>query len=227
MFDELCKYGKEHPEEIKVINGVRVCFSMDFIIGKGCEGTRIYLGLSKDGYERAVKRLHRDSCVRLAEQEKNILNQKSAAKSNHVVNYRFLDDKSDKEYLYLILDLCEENLATYIANTNPDKLIEEAPSIIRQVLKGLSDLHSNSKPILHRDLKPHNILRDVNGNWLLADFGLSRLLSTEASTYRSKQSGTLHWRAVESYPLHSDMTDEEDVRYKKESDIQVMICQKL
>ena len=225
MITRLLKHGKEHPEEIKEINGVRVCCTKDFVIGRGCDGTRTYVGLAKDGYEKAVKRLHRDTCELVAEQEKDILNQPSATTSNHVVKYWYLDDESDKEYLYLILDLCEENLEKYVARTKLDQLVKEAPSIIQQVLKGLVDLHSNSQPILHRDIKPHNILRDVHNNWLLADFGISRLMSATSNTYRSKQMGTPDWRAVESYHSDDNMTDK-DVRYKKESDIQVRICEK-
>ena len=223
MFIELCKYGKEHPTEIKLVNGVRFCCTKEFVIGTGNDGTRVYLGLGKDGCEKAVKRLLRDTVVEEAEQERKILNESSAKKSNHVANYWFLDDESERDYLYLILDLCEENLENFIARTNPDHLLEKGPEIIKHVLIGLSDLHSNSQPILHRQLNPRNILRDVNDNWLLADFGLSRLLSRGVNTHRSIQRGTSDWRAVESYPLHSDIMGEEDVRYKKESDIQVRI----
>ena len=225
-FIELCKYGQKHPDEIKKVNGVRVCCSEQFLIGKGCDGTRTYVGLGKDGKEKAVKRLPRDACAHLAEQEKKILNERNATKSSHVINYWFLDEESDRSYLYLILDLCEENLEDFISHTGLEELLAKAPSIIQQILKGLADLHSNSQPILHRDVKPHNILRDVDGNWLLADFGLSRLLTRDAQTLVSKQTGTLYWRAVESYPLNEVKADKNDMRYKKESDIQVGFCQK-
>jgi hypothetical protein len=46
---------------------------------------------------------------------------------------------------------------------------EEAKSIITQVLAGVAALHA--KGLLHRDVKPSNILR-VNGVWKLADIGL-------------------------------------------------------
>ena len=222
-FVRLCEYGKEHPEDVKEINGVRFCCTQEFLIGKGDDGSRTYVGLGKDGYERAVKRLHKDSCISLADQEKLILNQANAKQSNHVINYWFFDDESDKEYLYLILDLCEEDLEEFTRRTNLENLREKAPNILKQILKGLSHLHSSPQPILHRGIKPSNILRDVDDNWLLAEFGLSRLLARGASTLVSKQRGTHDWRAVESYPTNSDNSDEENVRYKRESDIQVRI----
>jgi serine/threonine protein kinase len=45
---------------------------------------------------------------------------------------------------------------------------------------------------LHRDLKPSNILRDVDGKWMLADFGISWILTPdEKSTVSSKMMGTV------------------------------------
>ena len=217
---KLSEHGKLHPEEIKVVNGVRVCCWKEFLIGKGSDGTRVYIGLGKDGVERAVKCLPRDSCYDLAEQEKKILNELSTAKSINVVNYWFLEEQSDKNYLFLILDLCEETLADFVERSSLHNLIKIAADIIRQILKGLADLHRDPNPILHRDLKPSNIMRNVQGNWLLADFGISRILTADDSTHGSTQRGTEYWRAVESYPSNG-MTDDGKVRYKKESDIQV------
>ncbi len=221
---KLIEYGKIHPEEIKEVNGVRVCCSKEFLIGKGSDGTRVYVGLGKDGVERAVKRLHRDSSSSfLAEQEKKVLTEFNTTKSIYVLNYWFLDEHSDNNYLFLILDLCEETLADFVDRSSSDDLIKIAADIIRQVLKGLADLHGDPNPILHRDMKPSNILRNVQGNWLLADFGISRILTGDKSTYESTQRGTDNWRAVESYPV-GGMTDDGKARYKKQSDIQVGFC---
>jgi serine/threonine protein kinase len=119
-----------------------------------------------------VKRLPNDSDYRinLVEQEKMILNQPNTMGSNHVVKYRFLD-KSD--WLFLITDSCEETLEDYVKSSSFDYGSQIAQNIIQQVLTGLADIHRDPKRILHRDLKPSNILRDVDGKWMLADFGIS------------------------------------------------------
>ena len=218
-FIKLREYGTKYPDEIKEINGVRVCCTEEFRIGRGSDGTRVYVGLGKDGYEKAVKRLPKDDCC-LAEQEKKVLNELNATKSQHVLNYWFLDDQCDKDYLFLILDLCEETLENFVSRSSLEQLKTIAPKIIQQILKGLVDLHGDPTPILHRDIKPSNILRDVNDNWLLADFGISRILTRGASTHPSYQRGTEDWRAVETYPSNEE-TQNVKVRYKKESDIQV------
>ena len=107
-FIKLLGHGATHPHEIKEIHDVRVCFSKEFLVGKGSNLTKVYIGISKDGYERAVKRLPRDDCAHLAEQEKKILNEPNAIASNNVVRYWFLDDESDHDWVYLIMDLCEK-----------------------------------------------------------------------------------------------------------------------
>ena len=220
---ELWKLEKTHPEKIKEINGVRVCCLPEFVIGKGSDGTRVYVGLGKDGVEKAVKRLPRDACSSLAQQEKKVLNQHNPRNSKNVINYWFLDEQSDKEYLYFIMDLCEETLDDFVKGSSDTDLAKYAPDIIKQLLRGLADLHCDPNPILHRDLKPSNILRNIQGDWLLADFGISRILPEDVTTHMSKSRGTEDWKAVESCSFEG-MTDDGisgTARYKKESDIQV------
>ncbi len=219
-FNKLLENGRDHPQMIKEINDVRVCFSNEFLIGMGSDGTGVYVGLGKDGYERAVKRSLKVNCAHLAEHEKKMLNEPNTIESKHVVKYQFLDDECSDDWLYLIMELCEENLREFVEHSSLTDCKASAPNIMQQVLTGLSDLHGNQSPILHRDLKPCNILRDVHGKWLLADFGISRVLAQEASTFRSKERGARYWRAVESC---SPNGSSDDVRYKKESDIQVGI----
>ena len=213
------QYGRDHPQRIEEINDVRVCFEGEFLVGRGSDATRVYVGLSKDGYERAVKRLVRDECGHLAEHEKKILNEPNVKESKHIVRYHYLDDKSNKDWVFLITDLCEETLKNYVERSSCEELSETVRKIIQQVLQGLVDLHSEPKCILHRDLKPSNILRNVHNNWFLADFGISRPLTQDESTLRSKERGTEDWRAVES--CSEDMSNDPEVCYRKESDIQV------
>ena len=52
----------------------------------------------------------------------------------------------------------------------------------------LAELHE--KGIVHRDVKPGNIMVDVNGRMLLADFGLARTAATETLTQTGQAMGT-------------------------------------
>ncbi|KAK4047000.1 Cyclin-dependent kinase catalytic subunit [Microbotryomycetes sp. JL201] len=53
--------------------------------------------------------------------------------------------------------------------------------LLQQLLAGLSHLHS--RRILHRDLKPQNLLIDKSGNLKIADFGLARAFGIPLRTY--------------------------------------------
>jgi serine/threonine protein kinase len=65
---------------------------------------------------------------------------------------------------------------------------------MHQILNGIAFLHS--KRVLHRDLKPQNILVNHRGEVKLADFGLSRLYGTPIKPYTPKVV-TLWYRAPE------------------------------
>ena len=60
-----------------------------------------------------------------------------------------------------------------------------------QVLRGLAYCHSQN--ILHRDLKPQNLLLNHKGELKLADFGLARAKSIPTKTY-SNEVVTLWYR---------------------------------
>ncbi|XP_046855467.1 serine/threonine-protein kinase/endoribonuclease IRE1-like [Xenia sp. Carnegie-2017] len=156
--------------------------------------------------------------MKLAQKEKEILNQFNAKRSKYVVNYSFLEEDTGTDYVYLILDLCEESLESYVKSSTLEDLQNALPDILRQILQGLADLHSGENPIIHRDLKPTNVLRDSQDNFLIADFGISQILNNDSTTYESSpNTGTEYWIAPESYCEKEDSVDKG--RYKKESDV--------
>ncbi|XP_046855512.1 putative ribosomal protein S6 kinase alpha-1 [Xenia sp. Carnegie-2017] len=196
LLSELCYPGAD----IKHVGNVRVIFSEKFCLGKGSNETRVYLGLTKDGYGKAVKRMLKDNYLKPAKHEKKILNEFNSKNSKYVVNYYFLEEDTATEYVYLMLDLCEESLEKFVKSSSLSDLQKALPDILRQILNGLADLHNGPDPILHRHLKPSNVLRDVDGRFLIADFGISQILKNGSKTHKSNfNRGTLYWIAPESF----------------------------
>ena len=202
---------------VEKIGPVSVCFNTEFLIGTGCGGTSVFVGLHDDGSEVAVKRILTHT---LKEDEMKIGNLFELKKSNNIVNYR--EFISGETFSYVILDLCEETLADYIETLSKEELERRGPEIIREILAGLSVLHSGEKKVLHRDLKPLNILVDTEGHMRLSDFGLSRMLDESETTVDSGSKGSPGWIAAESIAKVKG----EKVKFKRKSDIQVagMIC---
>lgn len=77
-------------------------------------------------------------------------------------------------WLTLVFEHIEQDLTTYLEGCPPPGLNEwRIKSIIYQVLKGVEFLHINR--VVHRDLKPQNILIANDGRVKVADFGLARI----------------------------------------------------
>ena len=211
-------------EKLIRIGTFYVRFDQEFMIGKGRDGTRVYVGLSDDGNEVAVKRMLTHTCEDLAENEKRILNMMKMEKSPHIVRYRYCTTDDSNTFTYLVLELCEGTLDDYVASLKQEELDLSAPRLIREILTGLLTLHGTGKvvKILHKDLNPWNILVDVEGHMRLADFGVSRTLNQDdSSTYSSGgNKEARYWRAVES--VHVEERDNGKVIYKRKSDIQVV-----
>ena len=70
----------------------------------------------------------------------------------------------------------EGSLAAYISRQPGGKLpIPIALEITRDICKGLRELHSRNVVVL--DLKPDNVLMTEEGTAVLADFGISRIVT--------------------------------------------------
>ena len=98
----------------------------------------------------------------------------------------------------LCLEYCKYDLKKLIDSKKSDSSFYNVgfiKNMMYQLLKGVEHLHSHK--ILHRDLKPQNILVDDHG-WILklADFGLSRVYSIPIRPY-TKEVLTLWYRAPE------------------------------
>jgi serine/threonine protein kinase len=77
---------------------------------------------------------------------------------------------------YLVMSFIEgDTLAQYLAHAQGQKLtLEETLRIGLALCNVLNYLHTQKPPIIFRDLKPSNIMRNADGHIYLIDFGIAR-----------------------------------------------------
>jgi len=98
---------------------------------------------------------------------------------------------------YIVMEFVEgESLKEYIKRKGVLKL-NEACNIITQILAGLQHAHEHG--IVHRDIKPHNILLGKDGRAKVTDFGIAVGMSDVTLTYNtsSRIMGSVHYISPE------------------------------
>ncbi|CAN7993034.1 unnamed protein product [Ixodes hexagonus] len=98
--------------------------------------------------------------------------------------------------LYLVFEFLSMDLKKYLDTIPKGKNVEKKllKSYLRQILEGIMFCHQ--RRVLHRDLKPQNLLIDQKGNIKVADFGLARAFGIPMRVY-THEVVTLWYRAPE------------------------------
>ncbi|KAG7445216.1 kinase-like protein, partial [Guyanagaster necrorhizus] len=169
------------------------------VLGFGSHGTVVFQG-SLQGRAVAVKRLLQDF-VTLASREVSILQESDD--HPHVIRYYY--QEAHANFLFIALELCPCSLADIIEYPDRDQLRPivqafEPKKALRQITSGLRHLHALK--LVHRDIKPHNILISSHGKMLISDFGLCKKLDIDQTSFLptahgAMAAGTVGWRAPE------------------------------
>ncbi|KAK6537162.1 Cyclin-dependent kinase catalytic subunit [Orbilia ellipsospora] len=103
---------------------------------------------------------------------------------------------ADGHKLYLVFEFCDSDLKKYMETIPKGQPLDKTivKKFMAQICDGVRFCHS--RRILHRDLKPQNLLIDKEGNLKLADFGLARAFGVPLRTY-THEVVTLWYRAPE------------------------------
>ena len=103
---------------------------------------------------------------------------------------------------YLVMDFVEgQSLAEILAARGGPLSESEALPWINQVCDALEYLHTRTPPIIHRDIKPQNIIVAADGRAVLVDFGISKAYDPSLTTTRGARAVTPGYSPPEQYGM--------------------------
>ncbi len=106
------------------------------------------------------------------------------------------DVSRSSELEYIVMELIDGiTLKQYMQKKGNRLNWREALHFIIQIIKALG--HAHSRGIIHRDIKPHNIMVLRDGSVKVADFGIARVASGGHSTLTQEALGSVHYISPE------------------------------
>ncbi len=114
---------------------------------------------------------------------------------NHPNIVKIFDVCNSPSLQYIVMEYIDGiSLKDYIEQQRVVK-VKEAVHFTTQILRAL--MHAHAKGIVHRDIKPQNIMLLPNGRIKVTDFGIARLANSQTSTITDKAIGSVHYIAPE------------------------------
>lgn len=131
--------------------------------------------------EEFIKRFHREAY--------------SATSLNHPNIVNIYDVGEEDDIYYIVMEYVSgQTLKQYIQKNAPLS-VEKTLAIMEQLTSAIAHAHQNR--IIHRDIKPQNILIDQNGIVKITDFGIAMALSSTTITHTNSVLGSVHYLSPE------------------------------
>jgi len=119
----------------------------------------------------------------------------SAASLSHPNVVSIYDVGQEDETHYIVMEYVEGSNLNEIIKERAPLQTEEAVRIASQICDALEHAHQNH--IIHRDIKPHNILIGKNGRVKVTDFGIARAVTSSTITQTGSVVGSVHYFSPE------------------------------
>ncbi|MEN2666380.1 Stk1 family PASTA domain-containing Ser/Thr kinase [Listeria aquatica] len=119
----------------------------------------------------------------------------SATSLDHPNIVSIYDVGDENDLHYIVMEYVDGmDLKRYIQENHPISF-EKAVDIMRQIVSAISAAHE--RHIIHRDIKPQNILIDQKGVVKITDFGIAMALSETSITQTNSLLGSVHYLSPE------------------------------
>lgn len=166
------------------------------IIGEGGMAI-VYLATDryKNDKEVAIKIVKEET----AQDPLNIARFQREAKANAALRHKNIVEIYDvAEYYnrpYMVMEYVKSKSLKDILNIRGHLLPREAADVMLQLTDAVALAHSHG--VIHRDIKPQNVLIKTDGTIKLSDFGIATIPSSPSITCKENVMGSVHYMAPE------------------------------
>src|SRR3954452_24311395 len=170
-------------------------YRLEAKLGSGGMST-VYLA-KDDTLDRpvAVKVMHREMSEQPDQIQRFRQEARAVAKISHPNVVSVIDAGEDHGYPYIVFEYVEgETLKQRISRIGALD-IQEAIAYSIEIARGLGVAHA--RHLVHRDIKPQNVLIDDEGRAKLTDFGISRQLEQDGMTATGRVLRTIDYVSAE------------------------------
>ena len=165
---------------------------------------RVGSGGMSDVYKAKCHKLNRFVAIKVLKQDysedksfvaKFKTEAQSAAGLSHPNIVNVYDVGEDNGLYYIVMELIEGITLKQYIERKGRLTIKESVSIAIQVAQGIEAAHNNH--IIHRDIKPQNIIISKEGKVKVTDFGIARATTANTNTINSNAVGSVHYISPE------------------------------
>jgi eukaryotic-like serine/threonine-protein kinase len=148
----------------------------------------------------AVKVMHREMSEQADQLERFRQEARAVAKLSHPNVVAVIDAGEDGGHPYIVFEYVEGETLKQRINRVGALEPQEALAYAIEIARGLTVAHARN--MVHRDIKPQNVLIDSEGRAKLTDFGISRQLEQDGMTATGRVLGTTDYVAPEQAMGH-------------------------
>jgi tRNA A-37 threonylcarbamoyl transferase component Bud32 len=148
----------------------------------------------------AVKVMHREMSEQADQLQRFRQEARAVAKLSHPNVVAVIDAGEDGGHPYIVFEYVEGETLKQRINRVGALDSQEALAYAIEIARGLTVAHARN--MVHRDIKPQNVLIDAEGRAKLTDFGISRQLEQDGMTATGRVLGTTDYVAPEQAMGH-------------------------
>ena len=115
----------------------------------------------------------------------------SASSLSHPNIVEMYDVGEDNGNYYIVMEYIEGKTVKQLLKKRGKLTISEAVDIMLQLTEGMSEAHDSY--IIHRDIKPQNIMIREDGTIKITDFGIAMALNSTQLTQTNSVMGSVHY----------------------------------